>query len=61
MTPQTIAARFREREERKGAAIEAALAWQPHAYKSMAAPHPSSAKYAHIFHPQQAQQQQQKP
>jgi hypothetical protein len=51
LTPQTIAAAFRQREERKGAMIEAALAYAPHASKRMAAPHPSSAKYDHIVHP----------
>jgi len=51
MTPNTIAARFREREERKGAAVEAALSWTKTASKTMAPPHPSSAKYAAVFHP----------
>ena len=51
LTPQTIAAAFRGREERKGAMVEAALAWAPHASRHMAPPHPSSAKYAHIITP----------
>jgi len=49
LTPQTIATSFRDREERKGAMIEAALAYTKYAKQDMAPPHPSSAKYAHII------------
>ena len=51
LTPQTIAAAFRQREERKGAMIEAAMAYSPNLKNRMAPPHPSSAKYSHITAP----------
>jgi hypothetical protein len=44
---------FRDREERKGAMIEAALAYTKYAKVNMAPPHSSSAKYAHIISPNQ--------